>query len=153
MAKFKILISFFLFLILILIPASVHAEGELSIKPGKYRLSKTTKTNFDEVPASTTTEECITDPDLDPESILPNRANCKIQNMKAEQNKTSFDFTCKEPGNTSALKGYAEYTTDGGTITSNIRLEGSYKGEELIVESSGRGERIGDCEPQSEFYE
>ena len=153
MANFLILISFFLFLIYTLTPASLYAEGELSIKPGKYRLSKTTKTNFDEVPASTSAEECITDPDLDPESILPNRENCKIQNMVAEQNKTSFDFICSEPGNTSALKGHAEYSTEGDIITSNISLEGLYKGEKLIVESSGRGERIGDCNPETEFYE
>ncbi len=153
MANIIILISFFSLLIFVMIPVSLYAEGELSIKPGKYRLSKTTKTNFDTVPVTTTAEECITDPDLDPVSILPNRENCKIQNMKAEQNKTSFDFICKEPGSTSALKGHAEYSTEGDIITSNISLEGIYKGEELIVKSRGRGERIGDCTPEQAFSE
>ena len=122
-------------------------------KPGKYRLTKTTKTSFDSVPASTTTEQCITDPDLDPESILPSKDNCKIENMIAGENKTSFDFMCNEPGKTSALKGHAEYSTSGNIITSNIRLEGFYKGKELIVESSGTGERIGDCIPESALSE
>lgn len=153
MANYTILICSFATAILLLVPVSLFAEGELSIKPGKYRLSKTTKTNFDSVPVSTTAEECITDPDLDPQSILPSMDNCKIQNMKTSQNSTSFDFTCTEPGESSALKGHAEYSTSGNTISSQIRLEGSYKGKELIVESIGKGERIGDCLPESEFSE
>ncbi|MEM7009211.1 MAG: DUF3617 family protein [Thermodesulfobacteriota bacterium] len=139
--------------IFILIPITLHAQGELSIKPGKYRLSKTTKTSFDTVPASRTTEECITDPDLDPQSILPNKENCTISNMKTSDNQTSFDFTCENVGKSSTLKGYAEYSTDGDKISSSIRLKGLYQGKELIVESSGSGERIGDCTPEPEFAE
>ncbi|MFA9408382.1 MAG: DUF3617 domain-containing protein [Candidatus Dadabacteria bacterium] len=123
----------------------LHAEGELVIKPGKYKLTKTTKTNFDSVAATRTTEECITNPDLDPESILPNKENCKINNLKTANNKTSFDFICTEQGKNSTLKGQAEYSTNESSISSNIRLEGLFDGKELIVESSGKGERIGDC--------
>lgn len=148
-------------ILLILIPISLYfsmtvplyAEGELSIKPGKYKLSKTTKTNFDDVPVSRTTEECITNPDLDPESILPSKENCTIQNMKTDQNQTSFDFICNESGKSSTLKGHAEYSTQGNMISSQIKLEGTYQGKELIVESSGTGERIGDCFPEPEFTE
>lgn len=153
MANYTILICSFATAILLLIPVSLCAEGELSITPGKYRLSKTTKTSFDTVPVSRSTEECITDPDLDPQSILPSMENCKIQNMKTAKNSTSFDFTCTEPGESSALKGHAEYSTSGNVISSKIRLEGSYKGKELIVESLGKGERIGDCFPELESSE
>jgi hypothetical protein len=127
------------------------AEGELSIKPGKYEITKTTKTSFDSVPAERTTEECITNPDLDPESILPDKQNCEIRNMKTAANKTSFEFTCTEPGKTSKLKGYAEYGVNGDLVSSEVRLEGTYKGQQLIVESSGSGKRIGDCSPGSDF--
>ena len=127
-----------------------HAEGELAIKPGQYKLTKTTKTSFDSVPTTRTAEECITDPDLDPESILPNKENCKIENLKTAKNKTSFDFICTEPGKTSILKGQAEYGISNNTISSNIRLEGVSNGEEFLVESSGTGERIGDCFPEPE---
>ena len=153
MANYTIPIFSFAIALWLLAPVSLNAEGELSIKPGKYRLSKTTKTSFDTVPASRTTEECITDPDLDPQSILPSKENCKIQNLKTAQNSTSFDFTCTEPGKKSALAGHAEYSTSGNTISSKIRLEGSYQGKELIVESSGKGERIGDCVPEPAFTE
>ena len=153
MTKSKALITLILISFYFSMADPLYAEGELSIKPGKYKLSKTTKTNFDDAPVTRSTEECITDPDLDPESILPSKENCKIQNMKAAQNQTSFDFICSEPGNKSSLKGHAEYSTNGDKISSQIRLEGTYKGEELVVESSGTGERIGDCLPESEFYE
>jgi len=43
-------------------------------------------------------------------------------------------------GGESALKSHAEYTTEGNAIS---KLEGSFKSGELIVESSGKGERIG----------
>jgi len=153
MTKKKILIIN-IAIVICLLPSSVlHAEGELAIKPGKYKLTKTTKTNFDTVAATRTSEECITDPDLDPESILPNKENCKINNLKTAENKTSFDFICSEQGKTSTLKGQAEYSIKDNSISSNIRLEGFYGGKELIVESSGAGQRIGDCLPEPEFNE
>jgi len=34
-----------------------------------------------------------------------------------------------------------------------FKLEGSFKGRELIVESSGKGERIGECIAEPEFNE
>lgn len=148
MTKYKILI-FNIAIVICLLPSSVlYADGELVIKPGKYKLTKTTKTNFDTVAATRTSEECITDPDLDPESILPNKENCKINNLKTAENKTSFEFICSEQGKTSTLKGQAEYSAKDNFISSNIRLEGFYNGKELIVESSGAGERIGDCLPE-----
>ncbi len=153
MANCTILILSFATAIWLMAPVSLYAQGELSIKPGKYRLSKTTKTSFDTVPVSRTTEECITNPDLDPQSILPSKENCEIKNLKTAPNSTSFDFTCDEPGKASSLTGHAEYSTSGNTISSRIRLEGSYKGQELIVESIGKGERIGDCVPEPAFTE
>lgn len=125
--------------------AYVFADGELTIKPGQYKITKTTKTNFDSVPATRSSEQCITDPDLDPESILPNKDNCKIENLKSADNQTTFEFVCIEPSNSSKLKGYAEYGTNGNSISSKVKVEGTYKGQSLIVESIGTGERLGDC--------
>jgi len=153
MFKYSTFSIYAVFALWLLSPPLLHAEGELTIKPGQYRITKTTKTNFDTVPATRTSEECITDPDLDPESILPSKDNCKITNLKSTADKTTFDFTCTEPGNSSTLKGYAEYGTTGNSISSQVKLEGSYKGQKLIVESSGLGERIGDCAPPPEFVE
>lgn len=126
-------------------PNVLWAEGELKIKTGKYKLTKTTKTNFDTEAATRSAEECITDPDLDPQSILPNRETCKIENLIATENRTSFHFICTEPGKSSSLKGQAEYSVNGDTISSNIRLEGVSQGKELVVESKGSGEWIGEC--------
>ncbi len=151
MTKYRILVINVAIAICLLTSSVLYANGVLSIKPGKYKLTQTTKTNFDTVAATRTTEECITDPDLDPQSILPNKENCKINNLKTEENKTSFDFVCSEQGKTSKLKGKAEYSTKDNTISSNIRLEGFYDGRELTVESSGKGERIGDCLPEPDF--
>ena len=153
MTTSKLIVLLFVITVYLTLTQPTLAEGELSIEPGKYKLSKTTKTSFDSVPVTRTAEECITDPDLDPESILPSKDNCKIQNMKTANNQTSFDFICTEPGNKSGLKGYAEYSAVDNTISSKIKLEGTYKGKELVVESSGTGERIGDCVPETQFYE
>ncbi len=153
MANFNILVTLILVAFYLFMTESLYAEGELSVKLGKYKLSKTTKTNFDSAPVTRITEECITNPDLDPESILPSKENCKIQNMKTAQNETSFDFVCSETGKKSTLKGYAEYSTKGNMISSQIKLEGTYQGKELIVESSGTGEWIGDCLQEPEFSE
>lgn len=134
--------------LILISPTASHAEGELEIKPGKYKLTKTTKTNFDTAPVTRTAEECITDPDLDPQSILPNRETCKIENLKATENRTSFSFACTELGKNSTLKGQADYSINGDTITSNIRIEGVSQGKEIIVESKGTGEWIGECLPE-----
>lgn len=150
---FKIIrFSHYVLFVLWILPSGLSlADGELSIKPGKYRITKTTQTSFDTVPAERTTEECITNPDLDPQSILPDKKNCEIRNLKTEDSKTSFDFTCTEPGKTSKLKGYAEYSVKGDLVSSQVKLEGTYKGQQLIVESSGSGQRIGDCFPGSDI--
>lgn len=133
-------------------PCSIlYADGELSIEPGKYKITKTTKTSFDTTAATRTSEECITNPDLDPESILPNKKNCTISNLKSENHKTTFEFICKESGKTSELKGYAEYSAKSGSISSQIKLEGSHQGEKLIVESTALGERVGGCDPPTHF--
>ena len=143
---------FYVTIVICLFLSSIlYAEGKLTIKPGKYKITKTTKTNFDTEAATKTEEECITEPDLDPESILPSKKDCKIQNMKSSENKASFDFMCNEPGEKSALKGRAEYSTEGTTVTYQFKLEGSFKGRELIVDSEGTGVRIGDCVPEPEF--
>ena len=128
------IIILYIFIVLLLFSSSTYADGELSIKPGKYRITKTTKTNFDTVPATRTVEECITDPTLDPQSILPDKDKCRIKNLKSATNKASFDFSCEKSGEKSALKGHAEYSTQGNTILYEFRLEGSYKGRDLIVE-------------------
>lgn len=148
MFQYKILSLYIVVLFFLVSPTALYAEGELSIEPGKYKITKTTKTNFDSDAVTRTSEECITNPDLNPQSILPDKDNCVIKNMKTSQNKTSFEFICDEPGTTSKLKGQAEYGTAGNSISSKIKLEGTFKGKELIVESSGSGERIGECIPE-----
>jgi len=148
------LVILFIAIVYCLFPHSIlYAKGELAIKPGKYKITKITKTNFDTVAATSTTEECITDPDLDPESILPSKENCNIQNMKSTKNNASFDFSCDKTGEKSALKGHADYSVGGNTISYQFILEGSFKGRELVVESSGTGERIGDCVSEPKFNE
>lgn len=153
MAQYQIFVINVSVTLFLLCATVLHADGKLAIKPGKYKLTKTTKTNFDSVPATRTTEECITNPDLDPESILPNKENCEISNLKTANNKTSFEFVSTEPDKNSTLKGQAEYSTNEDSISSSIRLEGFYDGKKLLVESSGAGERIGDCLPEPEFGE
>lgn len=148
MTQYQILVINISIALFMVCSVVAQAEGELAIKPGQYKLTKTTKTNFDSVPATRTTEQCITNPDLDPESILPNKENCKINNLKTANNKTSFEFVCTEPGKTSTLKGQAEYSTNEDSISSSIRLEGFHDGKKLLIESSGAGERIGDCDPE-----
>lgn len=132
-------------------PNFVYGDGELSIKPGKYKLTKTTKTNFDSVPVTRTTEQCITNPNLNPQSILPNKDNCSIENLITSEKSTSFDFICTEQGKSSSLKGKAKYSVNQDSITSDIKIEGFYQGKELVVESSAKGERVGECLPEPEF--
>ncbi len=146
------LVILFVAIIFCLLPHSiVYAEGELSIKPGDYKLTKTTKTNFDIIAETRTTEECITDPDLDPESVLPSKENCRIRNMKSTKNTASFDFTCDKTAGKSALKGHANYSAGGNSISYQFKIEGLFRGRALIVESSGIGERIGDCVSEPGF--
>jgi len=73
--------------------------------------------------------------------------------MKSTKNNASFDFSCDKTGEKSALKGHADYSVGGNTISFQFKLEGSFKGWELAVESSGTGERIGECVPEPEFNE
>ncbi len=126
----------------------LYAQGMVRIEPGKYRFIKTTKTNFDLVAATSTTEECITDHFIDPKSVLLSKENCKIQNMKSKNNSVSFDFSCDKTGEKSPLKGHADYSAEGNGISYQFTLKGSFRGKKLIVESSGTGERIGDCVPE-----
>jgi hypothetical protein len=123
-----------------------HAEGELSIQPGLYKVTSTTKSNLDKEPRERTLERCIAVSTIEPETLLPDKENCSISNLKSEKNNASFDMTCNQPDGTKAFTGHAEYSTTETTFTYKFDLKGPYQGKELVLNSEGKATRIGACE-------
>lgn len=132
------------------VPVLPHAgalakEGVLKINPGMYKITGSTKTNLDEKPQVKTSEVCIPESEIRPETMLPPDGNCKIKNLKSSDNKASFDIDCSGTDNVSTLKGKAEYSTDGDKFMFKFNLDGKSSGKEIKVDSEGSAERTGDC--------
>lgn len=123
-----------------------HAEGELSIQPGLYKVTSSTKSNFDTEPSERTLERCIAVSEIKPETVLPDRENCSISNLKTGKSNASFDMNCNQPDGTKAFTGHAEYSTTETTFSYKFDLKGPYQGKELVLNSEGKATRIGACE-------
>jgi len=123
-----------------------HAEGELSIQPGLYKVTSSTKSNLDTEPRERTLERCIAVSTIEPETFLPDRDNCSISNLKSGKSKASFDMSCSQPDGTKAFTGHAEYSTTETTFSYKTVLKGPYQGKELILNAEGKATRIGACE-------
>ena len=122
-----------------------RAEGELSIQPGLYKVSSKTKSNFDTLPRERTLERCIAVSTIEPETVLPDKDNCEISNLKTASNSASFDMSCKQPDGSKAFTGHAEYSTTNTTFNYKFVLKGPYQGKELVLNSEGSATRIGAC--------
>lgn len=143
--RFGITLSAVLVVMLIVGAGYSHAEGELSIQPGLYKVSSKTKSNFDTQPRERTLERCISVSQIEPETVLPDKDNCKISNLKSGSNKASFDMSCNQPNGAKAFTGHAEYNTTETTFSYKFVLKGPYQGKELVLNSEGSATRIGDC--------
>jgi len=128
------------------IGSSLAEEGNLRIKPGKYKITQTTQSNYDTKPQVVTKDSCIQDPVLNPEYIVPDKKNCKVKNLKSDGQKASFDLVCAKPGNQKALSGHADYSTTGTGLKFSMDLKGTFRGKPLLVSIYADGRRIGECE-------
>lgn len=125
---------------------NAHGEdGVLTIKPGVYKITGKTTTNLDEKPQLKTSEVCIPVSEIRPETMLPDKDTCTIDNIKSSENKASFDLQCKGPDGTSSLKGKAEYSTAQDSFKFKFNLDGVASGKEIKVNSEGSAKRTGDC--------
>lgn len=130
-----------------LLPAAsaLSEEGVLKINPGLYSVEGKTKTNLDDKPHLKTSNVCIKESEIRPETMLPSSGNCTIRNLKSTDNTASFDISCDDPAGGSTMKGKAEYSTKPDFFTFKYELKGQSQGKEMTVVSEGKGERKGVC--------
>lgn len=125
---------------------ALGADGALKITPGMYKITGTTKTNLEEKPHVKSSEVCIPESEIRPETMLPDKDTCSIKNIKMSENKASFDLECNGPDASSSLKGKAEYSTTPDSFKFKFDLNGVASGKDLIVSSEGSAKRTGDCQ-------
>ncbi len=143
MSRYNIIIL----IAVMVIPAynALGDDGVLTITPGMYKITGTTRTNLDEKPQVKTSEVCIPVAEIRPETMLPDKDTCSIANIKSSDNKASFDLECKGPDEASSLKGKAEYSTTPDSFKFKFNLDGTTAGKEIKVSSDGSAKRTGDC--------
>lgn len=120
-------------------------DGVLKIEPGMYKITGKTKTNLDEKPHLKSSEVCIPESEIRPETMLPSDGTCNIKNLKSSEKKASFDIECEDAAAGSTMKGSAEYSTNLNTFNFKYELRGKSAGKEITVHSEGKGERTGEC--------
>lgn len=127
------------------LPGAFAAEGELSITPGMYRVTSSTRSNYDTQPTERTINRCITSKSLDPDTILQGKENCEIDNVVKSGSSASFDFMCKDPQTGRKLVGHAEYSSQGTSFSFNFKIDSPYGDKHLELTSQGTASRTGDC--------
>jgi hypothetical protein len=136
--------STFLIVIVSMFSAASMAEDEMTIKPGRYEILSSKRTSIDNALSKKTTERCIQGNTITPESLLPDRKNCVIKNLKRKGNSSSFDMECNTPGGQS-LKGHMEYNTKETSFKYKFNMKGPYEDGVLEIDASGSAVRVGDC--------
>ena len=124
------------------------AAGDLTIKPGMYHITSTTKSNYDTKPMDRSIDRCITSSSLDPETVLQDKDNCHVENVVKSGASASFDFTCKDPQSGRELVGHAEYSSQGTSFNFKFKIDSPFKDKHLQLDSQGTAKRTGDCVEQ-----
>jgi hypothetical protein len=131
--------------LVLVLSCTALAAGDLSITPGMYHITSSTKSNYDTKPLERSIDRCITSSSLDPETILPNKENCQAINVVKSGSDASFDFACKDPQTGRKLTGHAEYSSQGTSFKYKFQIDSPFENKHLHLDSEGTAKRTGDC--------
>lgn len=120
------------------------AEG-VSIDPGNWEMTTTMKMTMMPQPQTTTVEECIKEPELNPEDFnMDEDSPCNISDVVINGDTASWLINCPTEGG--VMEGKWEFTSAGDSITGAGTMSMDYAGQKMGFEMSWVGKRIGDCE-------
>ncbi|MFI5324259.1 MAG: DUF3617 domain-containing protein, partial [Thermodesulfobacteriota bacterium] len=121
------------------------AGSDLIITPGMYHITSSTKSNYDTKPMERSIDRCIMSSNLDPETVLPDKDDCKIENVVKSGVNARFDFSCNDRQTGRKLTGHAEYSTQGTSFNYKFKIDSPFNDKHLQLDSQGTAKRTGDC--------
>jgi len=131
-------------IVLVSFSGSWAADNSILVVPGNYLIETTTSSNMSPNPQIDTEEDCITDTFFNPKMALPDES-CSASNVKKNGNKLTFDIKCEGGQMMPAMTGKAEASSTSSTISFNLKMVGTFQGQEFSVNSKSEGKRIGNC--------
>ena len=142
-------------LLLMLTITAAWADGP-QMKPGKWEFTSTISIPMMPEPQTITNVDCITEEESkkDPLAAVVEQGHCQVVNRQVAGSRIDFEVACQaDKGITSTGKGYFTITGDTATGKMEVIMNmpempdlPNMKGQEMKMEQSWEGRRIGDCD-------
>ena len=119
---------------------SVYAGG-MKVNPGLWE-TKSQVTS----PGGThenTSQDCIKDSELSPETMMDNNTGCKVTDSNADAKSMQWTIQCENQG--VAMTGSGHATSTGDAITGGMDINADFNGQKLTMTTKWEGTRIGEC--------
>ena len=129
---------------LVLVSFQAAAEG-MTVEPGTWQMTSTVNMPMLSTPKVTTTTECIEEGEISPESMTEGMdPSCVFDTREIADNTMSWSLDC----DTAQGKTHGEWeaTSHGDTLSGEGVITISVAGQEMAMNMSWEGERIGPCE-------
>lgn len=130
---------------LLITPCAATADNH---RPSAGEYEVTTVSNFNDVPVTMTTTNCVSKEDLDqdPAKIFADSAaseDCKLESFEMAEGTMSMHMVCAADDGSIIMHTEGAYTASSYSMNSTITI--SAGGTEISTEASVQGTRIGDC--------
>ena len=129
--------------VLSLTAASTAAADKLEIEPGLWKTTTTATMPFGQGEHTQTSEECVTDTEFDPATMMEDAEGCELTHSSVDGNRLEFGMTCDVEGGTSTMEG--SYEVDGDEGRGVMTMSMNMQGMTMEMEMSFTSERVGDC--------
>lgn len=116
-----------------------------NMAPGLWEI--TTRTEMPGMPMAMpaqTIRHCFRASDLkDTRDSLPVDKECRIEDLSQSGNAVSWKMSCKTGGG--SMRGEGRITHDGQSYSGTVSLRGRVEGQDVAMNSTYSGRRVGDC--------
>lgn len=119
-----------------------YADG-MQVKSGLWEITSTVAMPFGGGTQQETTQECIEDSEVTPETMMGDAQECQI--LDSDVSADSMQWTMKCQNQSMEMTGEGTAETSGDTITGGMNISATYNGQEMTMSTSWNGQYIGDC--------
>lgn len=116
------------------------------VNPGKWEITSTTKMAMMPEPRTKTSTECIKEKTAEEVlGTLTQKNVCKITSHSEKGETLEWEMECSEKGSP-VTKGTGKITSQGETLSGGMNLSMEMGGQEMKLETTWDGKRVGECQ-------
>ena len=123
----------------LVLPAQAFA---MKLDPGQWEFELTATNTMAPDAQKKTTQQCVKEPEMTPQQFMQEAQGCQISDAENSDSAMKWKLTCGPAGE---MKGDATFTSTGSTVQGSMRMGMSIQGQNVSMEQTWSGKRVGDC--------